>query len=304
MSKPRDRRNNRSSRPWEREVELIVLQDRLRRERQANEAAQSPGADLARARWEFWHRPYFETCPENGVRDQNQRARAHLSRYLDVVDPEEADGHLGTRIGLRKRSNMAVLSLKIVDYQRQAPDNWLLTACGEIPEVVKKGFRKLKKLALHQMHNGTSPAVGEVRGVAIEGDVVGLTCRVDPTAILKVTKDVYSVIDVSYSDRSGRIYAVDLMDRPTDENLLSKRGSRHLARLYESEEEGDTEMRKLSEGDRYRREVANKAVEILNRAIVPDSSDIAKRQQGYSDFEVLYYGLRQQLTDQRFTTRR
>jgi hypothetical protein len=154
------------------------------------------------------------------------------------------------------------------------------------------------------MHNGTSPAVGEVRGVAIEGDVVGLTCRVDPTAILKVTKDVYSVIDVSYSDRSGRIYAVDLMDRPTDENLLSKRGSRHLARLYESEEEGDTEMRKLSEGDRYRREVANKAVEILNRAIVPDSSDIAKRQQGYSDFEVLYYGLRQQLTDQRFTTRR
>jgi hypothetical protein len=117
-----------------------------------------------------------------------------------------------------------------------------LTAVGEIRSLLVKGFKKLAGLALSQMHNGQSPAAGEIRQCHVEGDVVGLTCRVDPTAIQKVTHKVYPLIEVSYSD-SGQIYAVDLMDRPSGDEL-HKRGAKRLARLYES---GDGEMRKVNE---------------------------------------------------------
>jgi hypothetical protein len=58
---------------------------------------------LAAAVWVFWHRPYFEACPENSPRGQNQRMRGYLSRYLDDCDVsnELSDSHLG-RIGLKK----------------------------------------------------------------------------------------------------------------------------------------------------------------------------------------------------------
>jgi hypothetical protein len=46
------------------------------------------------------------------------------------------------------------------------------------------------------------------------------------------------------------------------------------------------------------------AAQILSRPIVPDSSDVQKRAQGFPDFVALYYAGRQQLVDQRFTTRR
>jgi hypothetical protein len=134
---------------------------------------------------------------------------------------------------------MATLSLKIVDYQRVVPgDSWLITAVGEIPALLKKGLQKLAGLALSQMQNGRSPPVGEVRQCSVVGDVVGLTCRVDPTAIAKVEHKVYPLIEVSHSP-NGEIYAVDLMDRPSGDEL-AKRGSRRLARLYQRED--DSEM--------------------------------------------------------------
>src|SRR5215469_2987656 len=134
MSKPGSRRRDRLTWARDRDEELLQLYIRLAMEHQANAAA-----------WERWQKPYFEFCPENAHRDQNQRARAHLSQYLDETEAsDEADGHLGARLGLRKRSSfkMATLSLKIVDYQRLVPgDSWLLTAVGSIPPLLKKGFK-------------------------------------------------------------------------------------------------------------------------------------------------------------------
>jgi hypothetical protein len=149
---------------------------------------------------------------------------------------------LGTIYGdknlLNKRSEMATIALKIVDYQRVVPgSDWLITACGEIPSLLVKGFKRLAGLALSLMQDGNSPPAGEVKGCHVEGDVVGLTCRVDPTAITKVRHKVYPLIEVSYSDH-GQIYAVDLMDRPSGDEL-AKRGSRRLARLYQREDESE-----------------------------------------------------------------
>jgi hypothetical protein len=42
------------------------------------------------------------------------------------------------------------------------------------------------------------------------------------------------------------------------------------------------------------------AAEILSRPIVPDTSDMAKRAQGYQDFRALYYAGRQQLVGPRY----
>ena len=49
----------------------------------------------------------------------------------------------------------------------------------------------------------------------------------------------------------------------------------------------------------------NKAIdELLLRSIVPDSSDVSVRKQGYSDFRTLYYGMRRQIVDNpKFSTR-
>jgi Caudovirus prohead serine protease len=47
---------------------------------------------------------------------------------------------------------------------------------------------------------------------------------------------------------------------------------------------------------------AKRAAAILSRPIVPDSSDVAKRAQGFLDFQQLYYAGRQQLGGPRFQT--
>ena len=67
------------------------------------EVWRGPRDRLADAVWVFWHKPYFEACPENSPRGQNQRMRGYLSRYLDDADvsSEVSDSHLG-RIGLKK----------------------------------------------------------------------------------------------------------------------------------------------------------------------------------------------------------
>jgi hypothetical protein len=224
-------------------VDLVMQFERQRRAaEEASGGRTHPRDDLERLKWEHWQKPYFERCPENVARDQNQGVRSYLSSSLDEEDPVAADGLLGDKAGWRKRSNVATIALKIVDYQRVVPgSDWLITACGEIPALLVKGFKRLAGLALSQMQNGHSPQAGEVKGCHVEGDVVGLTCRVDPTAITKVKHEVYPLIEVSYSDQ-GQIYAVDLMDRPSGEEL-AKRAPRRLARLYQWE--GDTGMKSV-----------------------------------------------------------
>jgi hypothetical protein len=48
----------------------------------------------------------------------------------------------------------------------------------------------------------------------------------------------------------------------------------------------------------------SKEAALLCQPIIPDSSDMQKRAQGCSDFEILYYATRQQIVDARTTTRR
>jgi hypothetical protein len=107
MSKPGARRRDRLVWAKDRDAELLQLHIRLAMEHQADAAA-----------WERWQKPYFEVCPENSARHQNQTARAYLSNYLDAADTsgEAADGHLGSKFGLRKRANEAMtLNLKLME---------------------------------------------------------------------------------------------------------------------------------------------------------------------------------------------
>src|SRR5262249_41131031 len=107
MSKPGARRRDRLIWAKARDAELLALHIRLTMEHRANEQA-----------WARWEKPHFEFCPENAERDQNQRARAYLSNYLDEADAsgEAADGHLGSRVGLRKRANPGMtLNLKLME---------------------------------------------------------------------------------------------------------------------------------------------------------------------------------------------
>src|SRR5262245_37431683 len=95
VSKPGARRRDRLTWTRARDEELLQLYIRLTMEHRANEQA-----------WARWQKPYFEACPENSTRHQNQAARAYLSNYLDAADAsgEPADGHLGSTLGLRKRA--------------------------------------------------------------------------------------------------------------------------------------------------------------------------------------------------------
>jgi hypothetical protein len=107
MSKPGAHRRDRLVWAKDRDAELLQLHIRLAMEHQANAAP-----------WERWQKPYFEACPENRARHQNQGARAYLSNYLDAADTsgEAADGHLGSQYGLRKRANeVMTLNLKLME---------------------------------------------------------------------------------------------------------------------------------------------------------------------------------------------
>jgi len=62
--------------------------------------------------WLFWHKPYFEPCPENPARHQNQAVRAHLSGYLSETAADEApDGHLGGENWLEEREYRAAIKV-------------------------------------------------------------------------------------------------------------------------------------------------------------------------------------------------
>ena len=106
MSKPGAGRKDRLTWARDRDAELLALYIRLTMERRADEEA-----------WRRWEKPYFEACPENSVRHQNQGARAYLSNYLDAADAsaEAADGHLGSTIGLRKANEAMTLNLKLME---------------------------------------------------------------------------------------------------------------------------------------------------------------------------------------------
>src|SRR5215472_7515969 len=105
MSKPGARRRDRLIWAKARDAELLALHIRLTMEHRANEQA-----------WARWAKPHFEFCPENAERDQNQRARAYLSNYLDAdASDEAADGHLGSTIGLRKANEAMTLNLKLME---------------------------------------------------------------------------------------------------------------------------------------------------------------------------------------------
>jgi len=206
-------------------MEILDLMDRNRAiaEVMADCSRLSGGSGaLAEAKYTFWVRAFEQMHPEPG----------------QLPDTALTD------VTITKGSKMGVLALRIMDYRREAPDSWLLTACGEIPELLKKGLRKLAGRALHQMHDGKSPPVGEIRGCYVHGDVVGLTCRVDATAVQKIHHEIFPLIEVSHSE-GGEIYAVDLVDRPTGDELV-KRGTRRLVRLYQREEGDRVKAKKMA----------------------------------------------------------
>lgn len=174
---------------------------------------------LAMARWACWHRPYFERCPENAARDQNQGARAHLSRYLDEVAADEApDGHLGSRLGLRKRSGQAMQfygRTSEIEAQRWGTKIRCSLDCrgASIPQL-KKAFDRIDNVQLRQMQNAQLRAAGIVLEAIVSADGwVDLVAVVtDPVAMKKVSDRAYTGVLVAFDD--DVISDISVVDSP------------------------------------------------------------------------------------------
>ena len=76
------------------------------------------------------------------------------------------------------------------------------------------------------------------------------------------------------------------------------------ARAVAKRSEGVRKITEKKQVKRLQKAAEKRAAAILNRPIVPDTSDPVRKAQGVQDFTALYYAGRQQLVDQRFRTGR
>jgi hypothetical protein len=194
---------------------------------------------LDAARWAFWQKPYFEHCPENAARDQNQRARAYLSQYLDESDAVEApDTHLGSILGMRKRLGETMRfygRTSEISKQRGGTRIRCALNCREASlKKLRQAFGKMHSHQLRQMQNADLRSAGIVLGTEVDpdGNVDLLAVVTDPTAARKVAERAYTGVLVSLDD--DVVSDISLVDSPVA--FLEKRaaaGSEVICKLYD-----------------------------------------------------------------------
>jgi hypothetical protein len=223
MSKPTDRRADRLRWAKGREAELIELVLRIRAEHAANDTARDPRRDMERAKLEWAAR-------------QNTQTRQWLADYLKRVDPEpgqRADTLLGTKLGLKKRSNQPMQIYGRVS--EIIPEKWgtkirvALNSTGISPRRLKAAFAKVGRIQLRQMQNAALKAAGFVFEPTItqSGEIDLCALITDPTAAQKVASRTYTGAVVCFD--GDEISDVSLVDSPTA--FLEKR-SAVICKIY------------------------------------------------------------------------
>ena len=155
-----------------------------------------------------------------------------------VLEGQRGDGRLYEngvdRFIKMGMSSMSTLSVPITGIERLT-SGWLVTATAWVAGPLRKGLRRLGKLALGQMHNSELPVAGHVVAVKVdEAGVAKITCKgSNETAAQKTVERVYPMLSISHVD--DEMLEVNLIDRPDD---LAKRGGapRVLAKLYDGKE--------------------------------------------------------------------
>jgi hypothetical protein len=132
-------------------------------------------------------------------------------------------------------NSTSTLSAPITSIERLS-SGWLVTATARVAGPLRKGLRRLGKLALGQMHNSELPLAGHVVAVKVdEAGVAKITCKIsNESTAWKTVEGVYPMLSISHID--DEVLEVNLIDGPPDD--LAKRGGapRVLAKLYDGKD--------------------------------------------------------------------
>jgi len=208
MSQPNDRRRDQLRWAKDRDAELLQLYVRIAMEHQANGTALDPRGDMERAKLEWAAR-------------QNTETREWLADYLERVDPwpgQRPDTLLGTKVGLKKRSNQPMQIYGRVS--EIVPEKWstkirvALNSAGLSPRRLKAAFAKVGRLQLRQMQNAQLKAAGFAFEPTISptGEIDLRAVITDPLAAQKVSPRSYTGAVVCFD--GDEISDVSLVDSP------------------------------------------------------------------------------------------
>ena len=203
-----DRRNNRSLRSWDREIEIMDLVDRNRQialiMQECSRLYGGSGA-LVEAKYRFW---------------------ARALEHLHPIPGQRPDTAL-TDVPIMKRStqNMQFYgrTSEIRKEKRGTKIRVALDCHGASPAVLKRAFEQIDRVQLRQMQNAELRAAGIVlcAEVSADGlvDLVGVVT--DPVAMTKVAERAYTGCLVSFD--GDVISDISLIDSPA---AFMEKGSR------------------------------------------------------------------------------